>query len=274
MSGRASSGGRRRGRPRLPEEERQTSVVQALDRGLSLLALVSDHNQCTLTELAAIADMAPSTVHRMLETLRLHGLVAFDDSAQIWTVGVEAFRIGSAFARRSNYIEAGRAQMRRLTERTGETANIAIADQGDVVYVSQIDTHEPIRAFFPPGTRGYMHASGIGKILLAHMPRRVTLRILEEKGVPAFTDKTIVDIDALFAELAVIRERGWSIDDEERHAGMRCLAAPIFNEFGEAIAGISISGPIVRLPDDTLAELGPVVREAADEVTLAIGGTV
>lgn len=263
---------RRRGRPRLPERERQAPIVQALDRGLHLLTLISQRGRCTLTELSMTADMAPSTVHRMLETLRQHGLVAFEEPGQTWSIGVEAFRIGSAFAKRADYLEAGRAQMRRLTDVTGETANIAIEENGDVIYVSQVDTHEPIRAFFPPGTRGHMHASGIGKALLSRMSRGATEHILGERGLPMFTPHTIIDAERLFEELKEIRGRGWAIDDEERHAGMRCLAAPIFNEFGEAIAGISISGPIVRMSDDKLTELGPVVLDSARQVTAMIGG--
>ncbi|TIU47303.1 MAG: IclR family transcriptional regulator, partial [Mesorhizobium sp.] len=80
------------------------------------------------------------------------------------------------------------------------------------------------------------------------------------------------DISALAHDLAVIKHRGWSVDDEERHPGMRCVAAAIFNEYGEPIGGVSVSGPTVRVTPERLAEIGPLVRNAATEVTRMIGG--
>ncbi|RVA92570.1 IclR family transcriptional regulator, partial [Mesorhizobium sp. M7A.F.Ca.CA.004.01.1.1] len=80
------------------------------------------------------------------------------------------------------------------------------------------------------------------------------------------------DISSLAHDLARIKLRGWSVDDEERHPGMRCVAAAIFNEFGEPIGGVSVSGPTVRVTPERLAEIGPLVRDAAAEVTRMIGG--
>jgi len=155
---------------------------------------------------------------------------------------------------------------------SGETANMASADNGDVVFLSQVETHEAIRAFFRPGTRGPMHASGIGKALLAEMSRSQVECILQSKGLQSFTHKTLSSPEDLFTDLALTQKRGWSIDDEERNVGMRCIAAPIFNFHGEAIAGISISGPTVRMTDEKLGEFGPIVKRSAARVTEAIGG--
>ena len=261
-----------RGRPRSASTGKPVVTVQALDRAFGLLKALASTDHLTLTELALGADMAPSTAHRLLMTMQRHGIVAFDEAAQHWMVGVETFRIGSSFVRHTNVVQAGRAVMRELMKDTGETANMAIADNGDVVFLSQIESHEAIRAFFRPGTRGPLHASGIGKALLAEMPRDEIEQILQKKGLPSFTPNTITSADALFADLDQIRKRGWSIDDEERNIGMRCLAATIYNELGEPVAGVSISGPTVRMPDDRLGELGPTVKRAAAKITDAIGG--
>src|SRR5699024_4443849 len=235
---------------------------------------VSREGSCNLTELAAGTDMAPSTLHRMLETLRAHELVRFDEQNQTWSIGAEAFRIGHAYARQAGYLEAGRERMRQLVEQTGETANLAAIEGRELVYVAQIETRSPIRAFIPPGTRGLLQASGIGKALLACMPESRCRHILDARGTPAFTDHTITDATCLDEELERTRRRGWAIDDEERYIGMRCVAAPIFNEFGEAIAGLSLSGPSARLGRDELNRYGPMVRRAADAITAHIGGVV
>jgi IclR family acetate operon transcriptional repressor len=185
-------------------------------------------------------------------------------------VGAGAFRIGSAFLRRTNLVERARPVMRALMEATGETANLGV-EQGDMVlFVSQVETHESIRAFFPPGTRSPMHASGIGKALLAQFPEP-RVRAIAARGLPRFTGHTLTGPEALLADLAAIRARGYAVDDEEKNDGMRCVAAAIFNATGEAAAGISISGPAARVTPARLATLGAEVRRAADSLSGALG---
>lgn len=263
---------RTRGRPRSSFANASTTTVQALDRGMQLLNMLSRDGTSTLTELALKAGMPPSTAHRLLTTMQNHGVVEFDETTQEWMIGVNAFRIGSSFLRRTNLLEAGRAAMRQLMETTGETANLAVGDNGDVVFVSQVETHQPIRAFFRPGTRSPMHVSGIGKALMAEMPRKQVEKILQRKGLTQHTSKTLTSPEALFDDLQRIKQRGWSLDDEEGTEGMRCVAAPIFDAFGEAVAGISVSGPTVRLTDQAVERVGPSVRDAAQLVTRIMGG--
>lgn len=260
---------RGRGRPR---SEGAATTIKALDRGLNLLRAMTTQTNSTLTDLALHVGMPPPTAHRILLTLETHGFVQFDADSQRWSIGIEAFRVGSTYLGGTNLIECSMGVLRTLMEKTDETANLAIADQGDVVFISQVETHNPIRAFFRPGTRGYMHASGIGKALLAGMKRKEVEKILEKRGCPSFTDKTLTTPSALFDDLAAIRERGWSLDDEERYLGMRCIAACVYNSFGESVAGISVSGPTARFSDEAVAEIAPMVMKAAGDVTRLIGG--
>lgn len=263
---------RPRGRPRLAQEIQGANTVQALDRALSLLKLVANADGLSLTEISQRIGMAPSTAHRLLTTLEQNGFVEILPQSGEWVVGVEAFRTGTAFLRRTKIANLGRQVMRDLMEACGETVNLGIADGDDIVFIAQVETHETIRAFFRPGTRSSLHASGIGKALMAQMPDGRVRRLLQRRGLPSFTPKTITSSKALYDELKRIRGRGWAVDDEERTLGMRCVAAPIFNEYGEAIAGLSISGPAVRLPETRIGELGPQVARAADAITKSIGG--
>ncbi|CAN7696058.1 HTH-type transcriptional regulator BhcR [Pararhizobium sp. LjRoot238] len=257
---------------RKANENAAPSSVQVLDRSLKLLDLVASADGAALTELADQSGMAPSTVHRLLTALAGHGMVTRDAETGAWTIGLKAFEIGNAFLRFRKLGTISRPFLKQLMERSGETANIGIEDGGDVVFISQVESHAPMRAFFRPGRRGPIHASGIGKAILSTWPDAEIERLLSTRSLPRFTENTRDTLSKLLADLEVTRTRGWSIDDEEHTLGMRCLAAPIFNEYGEAIAGISVSGPAVRLPDGTLAELGPVVRAAAEGVTRAMGG--
>lgn len=264
------TGRRLRGRPREDKPEAKTN--QSLKKALDLLKSLSDHDGLTLTELADKTALPPSTTHRLLSTLADHDLVTVDEVSQKWSIGIEALRIGMAFQRRNKILLAGRPAMTDLMEATGETVNMAMLDGYEVVFVSQVECHEPIRAFFGIGQRRAIHASGIGKALLAEMPAERIEPFLRGRPLARFTPATITDPELLRNELETIRRRGWSIDDEEANPGMRCIAAAVFNEFGEARAGISLSGPSARLTPDRLPELGAQVRATADRITQLIGG--
>ena len=259
---------------RKANENAAPSSVQVLDRSLKLLDLVASGDGAALTDLSDQSGMAPSTVHRLLTSLAGHGMVTHDAETGAWTIGLKAFEIGNAFLRFRKLGTISRPFLKQLMESCGETANIGIVEEGDVVFLSQVESHAPMRAFFRPGRRGPVHASGIGKAVLSTWESTEVERLFSARPLARFTANTRDSLQSLMADLQTIRARGYSIDDEEHTLGMRCLAAPIFNEYGEAIAGISVSGPAVRLPDGTLAALGPVVRAAAEGVTRAMGGRV
>ena len=263
---------RSRGRPRADSGAAGQGSVQSLDRAITLLKLVSEGSGLSLTEVSDAAGLAPSTAYRMLTTLQQHDMVEFDDINQLWFVGVETFRMGATCLRRRKLAERGRTVIQTLMQETGETANLAVADEDAVVFVSQVETHEAIRAFFRPGTRSPFHASGIGKAILAYRAPEQTERLIERCGLEGFTEKTLTTAEALRADLAAIRKRGFAIDDEERNPGMRCVAAAVFNEFGEPVGGVSISGPSVRVTDARAEGYGPQVRAAGQEITQAMGG--
>jgi len=253
--------------------ETQGGTVQALDRGMTLLSALARDGKGTLSDVAMRVGMPASSAYRLLSTMQGHGIVAFDEAAQEWMVGVEAFRIGRAFVHRVSVMEAARDPMRQLMRDTGETANLAIADEASVVFMSQVESHNPIRAFFRPGTRGPLHASGIGKALLAEMARGDVEALLKRNGLTGFTPHTLTTATRLFADLDDTRRRGWAYDDEERYLGMRCIAAPIFDTYGDAVAGVSVSGPTVRFPHSEVTGTAMRVRETAAAITDLIGGT-
>ncbi|MDE0343585.1 MAG: IclR family transcriptional regulator C-terminal domain-containing protein, partial [Deltaproteobacteria bacterium] len=129
------------------------------------------------------------------------------------------------------------------------------------------------RAFFRHGARSPMHACGAGKALLAQLAQGDIERLLRRKGLPEFTPKTLTKPPLLFTELQSTRTRGWAYDDEERYAGMRCIAAPVFNAYGDAVAGISVSGPTARFTEQAISLFSTAVRKAADDLTERIGGS-
>jgi len=263
---------RLRGRPKSFNDKTDQNTVQALDRALGLMEILSASSGLTLTELAACSEQAVATVFRALVTLQARGMVELEEPGQVWYVGSGAFRMGSAFLRRTKVVERARQPMDQLMRDTGETSNLGIEAGDQVLFLAQVETYEAIRAFFPPGTMGPMHVSGIGKALLAYLHDDKVQGILARKGLQKFTSLSLTSPESLLRDLARTRSRGYAIDDQECAEGMRCVAAPIFNAHGEPVAGVSVSGPAFRMALSDAARIGGLVRAAADRVTLAIGG--
>ena len=261
---------RQRGRPRAFHDKSEQNTIQSLDRAILILETLGETGGLSLTELSNRLGQSPATAYRVLTTLELRGVAEFDSHAQTWHVGAGAFRIGSAFLRRTNLVERARPVMQHLMQATGETANLGVDNGGQVLFVSQVETHASIRAFFPPGTQSPMHASGIGKALLAQAPEP-QLNAIVSAGLEEFTDRTLTTERALLADLALTRQRGYAIDDEERNEGMRCVAASVFDATGAAVAGLSISGPTARVTPERTEAFGAHVREAAATLSRHLG---
>ncbi|NLS16597.1 IclR family transcriptional regulator [Rhizobium sp. P40RR-XXII] len=262
---------RRRGRPKAFNGPQTQNTIQALDRALDVLDALSTPEGMTLSELAGKLGQSAATMHRVLATLERREFVEISPDRQVWYIGPEAYRLGSAFLRRTNVVERSRPVMRELMLETGETSNLGIEKDGNVLFISQVETHESIRAFFPPGTLSPLHASGIGKALLSTYDDDRLATLFRKKELERFTENTVRSFDQLREELQKTRDRGYSFDDEERTKGMRCVAAPILNVHGEAIAGISVSGPKHRLEDVDIHRIGERVRSAAGMVSRRLG---
>jgi IclR family transcriptional regulator, acetate operon repressor len=262
---------RGRGRPKAWTDKSDQNTIKSLDRAMAVFEHLSTTPGATLSQLAADTEQAPATVYRILTTLEARGLVEFDAAAQLWHVGPRAFLIGARFLRRTSVVDRARPILRRLMEATGETANLGIARETHVLFVSQVESHASIRAFFPPGTLSPMHASGIGKALLAQMTDDRLSRYIATAPLDRFTARTLTDPGDLRADLQETRARGFALDDEEKTEGMRCVAAPVFDWNGEAMAGLSVSGPVGRVSARDLPRFAEAVARAAADLSAALG---
>ena len=263
--GRAAAGG-------TGGSERGTAV-QSLVRALTILnTLAEAEDGASLSDIAQQVGLPPSTAHRLLTTLQQERFVKFDAERTMWSVGVQAFVVGNAFVKSRNLIQLARPHMRDLMTISGETVNLAVEDKGEAIFLAQVECRQMMRALVQPGARVALHCSGIGKALLAALPDAQLAKILHRHGLPRLTEKTIVKPADLRAELETARRVGYVVDDEEHAVGLRCVAAPLFDEFGEVVAAVSISGPAVRVTTDRIPVLGDLVRRTASQITAELGG--
>ena len=250
-----------------------TSQVQSLTRGLSILECLGlAEGGLTLTDIGQRVHLPPSTVHRLLATLEKMGYVYQAGEQGRWYVGVQGFSVGSSFLASRDFIAQSHPFMRRLMDQSGETVNLAILDGTEAVFVDQVQCREMMRTIVKLGSRAPLHASGVGKAMFASLPDDQIDAILKVRGLPRITGNTITTPETMWASIRVIRQRGWSFDDEEHAIGTRCVASPIYDEHAETLGAISLAGPSSRLPDERIRQLGPLVAHTAEELTHRLGG--
>ncbi|MEM9148591.1 MAG: IclR family transcriptional regulator C-terminal domain-containing protein [Pseudomonadota bacterium] len=255
------------------DRTRQAGQVRSLTRALSLMRHLAEcPHGMTLTQLADVAGLPPSTTHRLLTTLEAERFVRPDGQSGMWRIGVAAFFVGSAFARSRDKLAITRPFLARLMELSGETANLFVESDGEVVCIGQIESRHAMRAITGVGGRVLLHASAAGKAILAHMDAGRRAKLLSAQPLRAITDQTITANEILTRSLEEVRNIGYAIDDQEHALGLRCVAAPIFDETGSPVAALSVSGPSARVTRDRLATLGRAVAHAAVEATRDYGG--
>jgi IclR family acetate operon transcriptional repressor len=249
--------------------------VQSVDRALQILeTLAEDDNGYRLSDLAVRTGLSTSTAHRLLTTLEKRRFVQFDQTSSKWHVGAQSFAVGATFTRRRNFVAQAIPYLRKLRDQTRETANLAVVDDETLMLLVRLESREITRSVTKVGGRVAMVASGIGKAVLATYGDADVAAIIHRHGMPQLTAKSIVRAGELFKELQAIRRQGYAVDDEEARVGLRCVASVVYNDCAEPLAAVSISGLTSRVTDARLPEFGRAVREAAAELTLALGGVM
>lgn len=248
-------------------------TVQSLLRALNLLeVLAEDDEGYRLVDLAGRTGLSTSTTHRLLTTLEQKRFVQFDREESLWHIGVQCFAIGSGFARRRNFTRIALPIMRRLRDATGETVNLGLLDQGDVVFLTQVESREMMRAITRPGGRMPLPCTAMGQAILSAMDEREVARLLHKHGLPRLTRNSIARPTKLRDALDAARRLGYAVDHEENSVGLRCVAAVIYDENVQPLAAISVAGPTVRVTLSRVPELGHQVIASAREISHATGG--
>jgi IclR family acetate operon transcriptional repressor len=245
--------------------------VQSIERAFDLLEMLADAGGALgLSELAAVSGLPLPTVHRLVRTLVNRGYVR-QEASRRYTLGSRLIRLGEISSQMlGTWLRPFLAQLVRLT---GETANLAMLDGDEVVYIAQVPSPHSMRMFTEPGRRVQPHCTAVGKALLAELPPGEARALLERDGMPAYTPATITDPDLLIAHLEVIRKQGYAVDEGEQEVGVRCFAVAVPDAPGSL--AISTSGPQARMTDDAAARIVPALKRAAREIseTIAAEGT-
>ncbi|MDB1089226.1 IclR family transcriptional regulator [Streptomyces sp. ACA25] len=249
-----------------PRTSAATGGVQSLERAFRLLEHMADAGgEVGLSELAGRSGLPLPTIHRLIRTLVATGYVRQQPDRR-YALGPRLIRLGESATR--PLATWARPYLARLVEETGETANMALLDGDEVVYVAQVPSRHAMRMFTEVGRRVLPHATGVGKALLAHRPDAEVRALLARTGMPAATERTITTPDAFLEALAEARTSGYAMDDNEQEIGVRCLAVPVPDT--PMAAALSVSGPAGRLTESAADRMVPLLREVARELSDAL----
>jgi IclR family acetate operon transcriptional repressor len=226
--------------------------VRTTARSFDIIETLRELDGARLTAIAEHLDLPNSTIHNHLSTLVQRGYVIREGDT--YRVSLRFLDFGEFARSRRKVYEVAKPEIDKLAAESKETSNLLVEENGKGVYLYTAQPRDAIPLDVSPGKHVVLHATALGKVILAYFPENRTRTILNQRGLPALTKKTIVDQDDLFDELEVIREQGYAVDNEERVRGMRCVAVAIKNENGLVIGAISVSGPSSRLSADPTEE--------------------
>ncbi len=247
-------------------------AISAVSRAFVIVEKLALVSSSSLEELARTTRLAKPTVYRFLNTLRELGYVRKDD-ADRWFLTMKLFAVGSKALDHIELAKVARPVAERLSADLGETVHMGVLEEDDeeAVYVLKIESKYTIRMYSRVGKKIPLYCTAIGKTLLADLDGSArAVRIAATKLVP-FTPRTLRDADALEAELDKIRVEGIACDAEEHELGISCLAAPVRDNSGRAVAAISASWPMFRFQEDRRAEYQARIKAAAAEISSVLG---
>ncbi len=245
--------------------------IQSIDKALDLIELLAKHGSLSLIELTELLDQPKSSTYRIILTLENRGFISRSDEDGKYCLGYKQLMLTRNLLEQNTLRSAAWQEMKKLSERYGDTVNLGVLLGGDVLYVEIIDSIHALRMTDSIGSRSPFHATAMGKAIIAHMDRGEVDELIRNFGMPALTPHTIRTEEALLAELERIRIQGYALDDEEIVEGARCVAAPVFNLYSKPVGAISLSGAMHRFKQELLPAISQDICDAAMNVSVKLG---
>lgn len=241
---------------------RSRGGVQSVERAFSLLEVAAANGgEMSVSQLAEQLGLPAPTTHRIIRTLVDLGYMR-QEASRHYVLGPRLMHLGEAATRALDMF--CRPQLRKLVEEVGESANLAMLDGDQIVYVAQEQSERSMRMFTEVGRRVDPHCTAVGKAILAHMPENAVRGLLSRTGMQAETEHTLTDPEAFLARLAMVRDYGFALDEEEQEVGVRCVAVRV-PDTPQRLA-VSISGPATRMTEAVVGGAAAALRVAARDL--------
>lgn len=253
--------------------EQQGGLTQSVSRALAILSCFTDETpSLRVTDVSTRLGLTPSLVSRLLSTLEHEGFVERTDDTGFYRLGRAVITLAGVALNYSRLRVEALAEMHKVANKHGLGVNLAVLDDNSIFYLAHVDGPDAPRAYTLIGRHNPLHATGIGKVLLAFLSEPQRRAYLEKLPLHAYTTNTLTDPQPFEAELAKVRLRGWALELEELALGRACIAGPIRDGRGVVVAALSISGPLsVFRWDERQEELIATIVETTDRVSVRLG---
>jgi IclR family transcriptional regulator, acetate operon repressor len=240
----------------------------AIAKVVAVAEALTEHRRLSL--IAQVTGLPVSTVHRILQELMAQGWVR-EGEEHGYTLGPGLLRLAGRAADDSDLARAARPALRTLCEQSGYTVHFGVRQGDEAVYLDKLEGRGAYGMRSRIGGTLSLHCTAIGKAILAALPEDDVRGIAHRTGLPRRMPRTLITADALLANLATVRARGWALDDEENNTRVRCVGAVVLDHRGEPIGAVSVSGLSVDLARVQVARLAPMVVQTARAVSRALG---
>jgi len=246
-------------------------VIKPVLKAMRVLKCLGDAGrELPLVEICRIVGLPKPTIYKYLQTLRKAGFVLYDPECECYWLGPNAWSLGRGVDPSLRVREVARPIMQQLRDRFGETINLAVLHDDEVVYLEMALSRQALRLQATIGAHDPAYTTSLGRAMIAFLPQERWRQHIPCQMCKR-TARTITSHDALHTELIATRRRGYAIERGENEDGALCIGAPIFDQDSNVIAAVSVSAPASRISPSAEGEVGEAVVKAAHDISSRLG---
>ncbi|MEW6129386.1 MAG: IclR family transcriptional regulator [Acidobacteriota bacterium] len=244
----------------------------AIERTMAIFeAIAARKSGLTLSDICRQLEIPKSSASYLLRTLKNLGYLNLDQATGKYRLGLKVMSLGQRVEIGTDVKEAALPVIQKVVEKTNLTAHLAVLDHGEAVYIAKVEPRSFIRMDTWVGKRMQVNSTGVGKAIAAYLSPAEVEAIIKQHGLKKRTVKTITVQSSFLRELDKVRAKGYAIDDEENSLGARCVAVPVFDSLGNAVAAIGVSGTTAQVNKASITKIVELVKDAAEKASAKLG---
>lgn len=246
--------------------------MKSLNKALDIIDAVSKLGSAGIRDISSMTGFPSTTVHRIAATLVQRQYFNQDPVTKYYSLSLRFLELGTKVQQQFDLPTIARPHLQKLMSETGESANLVILDGDSAMYLDQVQSNKSmLKIFTQLGTRVPLYSTGVGKLFLSRWSKAELDSYLKRTQLSRHTPNTLTSRSKILNELEQISARGFSVDNEEMEAGVRCVAALVFDHQQQVVAAISISGAAMRITPERIKDLGKTVKQCALDISRDLG---
>ncbi|MDV6251854.1 DNA-binding transcriptional regulator KdgR [Vibrio sp. EA2] len=249
----------------------QPEAVSSVLKVFHILQALGEQKSIGVSDLSQRLMMSKATTYRFLQTMKSLGYVSQEGEDDKYSLTLKLFELGSKSLEYVDLIELADREMRHISQQTNEALHLGALDDNAIIYIHKIDSGYNLRMQSRIGRRNPLYSTAIGKVLLSECDESFIRDVLSDVEFVKHTEKTLENTEQVLEELAKVRAQHFAEDNEEQEPGLRCIAAPVYNRFGQIIAGLSISFPVIRFEEERMEEYVGLLHQAGKNISEQLG---